>query len=347
MESSFYLILILKFYNTNKIMKKKIALVLGATGQDGSYMTDLLLKKKYEVHGVYRKSSVGNTKNIDHLIGNDKVFNKSFFLQKGDLLDTVSMQNIINETNPIEIYNFADQDHVGWSYEIPSYSFKTTALSVIEIFEIIRKKKQKIKFFQPISSNIFGETKQKKQNEKTPPEPNSIYALAKTTAFYASKMYSKVYNLHICGAIFFNHESPKRHQDYVSKKIVQNVCEIFHGKRKYIYLGNIKSKIDWGFAKEYVEYSWKIMQRNKPEFYVIGTGKNNSVEYFVKKCFDYVGLNYKKFIKIDKNLFRPSKTRNLLADTFKAKKDLNFKPKTNLDGLIKIMMDDELKKYNG
>ena len=328
-------------------MKKKIALVLGATGQDGSYMTDLLLKKKYEVHGVYRKSSVGNTKNIDHLIGNDKVFNKSFFLQKGDLLDTVSMQNIINETNPIEIYNFADQDHVGWSYEIPSYSFKTTALSVIEIFEIIRKKKQKIKFFQPISSNIFGETKQKKQNEKTPPEPNSIYALAKTTAFYASKMYSKVYNLHICGAIFFNHESPKRHQDYVSKKIVQNVCEIFHGKRKYIYLGNIKSKIDWGFAKEYVEYSWKIMQRNKPEFYVIGTGKNNSVEYFVKKCFDYVGLNYKKFIKIDKNLFRPSKTRNLLADTFKAKKDLNFKPKTNLDGLIKIMMDDELKKYNG
>ena len=347
MESSFYLILILKFYNTNKIMKKKTALVLGATGQDGSYMIDLLLKKKYEVHGVYRKSSVGNTKNIDHLIGNDKVFNKSFFLQKGDLLDTVSMQNIINETNPIEIYNFADQDHVGWSYEIPSYSFKTTALSVIEIFEIIRKKKQKIKFFQPISSNIFGETKQKKQNEKTPPEPNSIYALAKTTAFYASKMYSKVYNLHICGAIFFNHESPKRHQDYVSKKIVQNVCEIFHGKRKYIYLGNIKSKIDWGFAKEYVEYSWKIMQRNKPEFYVIGTGKNNSVEYFVKKCFDYVGLNYKKFIKIDKNLFRPSKTRNLLADTFKAKKDLNFKPKTNLDGLIKIMMDDELKKYNG
>ena len=328
-------------------MKKKIALVLGATGQDGSYMIDLLLKKKYEVHGVYRKSSVGNTKNIDHLISNDKVFNKSFFLQKGDLLDTVSMQNIINETNPIEIYNFADQDHVGWSYEIPSYSFKTTALSVIEIFEIIRKKKQKIKFFQPISSNIFGETKQKKQNEKTPPEPNSIYALAKTTAFYASKMYSKVYNLHICGAIFFNHESPKRHQDYVSKKIVQNVCEIFHGKRKYIYLGNIKSKIDWGFAKEYVEYSWKIMQRNKPEFYVIGTGKNNSVEYFVKKCFDYVGLNYKKFIKIDKNLFRPSKTRNLLADTFKAKKDLNFKPKTNLDGLIKIMMDDELKKYNG
>ena len=327
-------------------MTKK-ALVLGATGQDGSYMVELLISKKYEVHGMYRKSSVGNTKNIDHLISNQKIFNKKFFLHKGDLLDPVSLNNIINEVNPSEIYNFADQDHVGWSYDIPSYSFKTTALSVIEIFEIIRKKNKKIKYFQPISSNIFGETKKFKQNEKTLPEPNSVYALAKTTALYASKMYTKVYNLHICGAIFFNHESPKRHKDYVSKKIVQNVCEILHKKRKFIYLGNIKSKIDWGYAKEYVEYSWKIMQKKKPDFYVIGTGKNNTVEYFVKKCFDYVGLNYKRYIKIDKKLFRPSKTRNLLADTSKAKKELDFKLKTNLDKLIKIMMDNELKKYDG
>ena len=328
-------------------MSKKKALVLGATGQDGSYMIDLLLKKNYEVHGLYRKSSVGNTSSIDYLINDNKVFNKRFFLHKGDLLDTVSLNNIINSINPNEIYNFADQDHVGWSYEIPSYSFRTTALSVIEIFEILRKNKKKIKYFQPISSNIFGETSSFKQNEKTVPEPNSVYALAKTTALYASKMYSKVYNLHICGAIFFNHESPKRHSDYVSKKIVQNVCEILHGKRKHLYLGNIKSKIDWGYAKEYVEYSWKIMQKKKPDFYVIGTGRNNSVEYFVKKCFEYVGLNYKNYIKIDKKLFRPSKTRNLLADTAKAKKDLNFKIKTNLNDLIKIMMDDELKKYDG
>ena len=327
-------------------MKRKKALILGVTGQDGSYMVDLLLKKNYEVHGLYRKSSVGNTNNIDHVISNRKIYNKRFFLHKGDLLDTVSLSNILNSINPKEIYNFADQDHVGWSYEIPSYSFRTTALSVIEIFEILRKKNKKIKFFQPISSNIFGETKKFKQNEKTTPEPNSIYALAKTTALYASKMYSKVYKLHICGAIFFNHESPKRHRDYVSKKIVQNVCEIYHKKRKYIYLGNIKSKIDWGYAKEYVEYAWKIMQRKKPDFYIIGSGKNNSVEYFVKRCFQYVGLDYKKYIKIDKKLFRPSQTRNLLANTIKAKKDLNFKLKTDLDGLIKIMMDEELKKYN-
>ena len=241
-------------------MKKK-ALILGATGQDGSYMIELLLKKKYEVHGVYRKSSVGNTINIDHLINNPKVFNKSFFLHKGDLLDPGSMANIINKSNPNEIYNFADQDHVGWSYDIPSYSFKTTALSVIDIFEILRKLNRKIKFFQPISSNIFGETKKVKQNEKTTPEPNSIYALAKTTTLYASRMYNRVYNLHICGAIFFNHESPKRNKDYVSKKIVQHACEIYFNKRKFIYLGNIKSKIDWGYAKEYVDFSWKIMQQ--------------------------------------------------------------------------------------
>ena len=227
-------------------MSKKKALVLGATGQDGSYMVELLINKKYEVHGMYRKSSVGNTKNIDHLISNKKIFNKKFYLHKGDLLDPVSLNNIINKVNPSEIYNFADQDHVVWSYDIPSYSFRTTALSVIEIFEIIRKKNKKIKYFQPISSNIFGETKKIKQNEKTIPEPNSVYALAKTTAFYASKMYTKVYNLHICGAIFFNHESPKRHTDYVSKKIVKHVCDIYYGKRKYLYLGNIKNKIDCG-----------------------------------------------------------------------------------------------------
>ena len=328
-------------------MRKKKVLVLGATGQDGSYMIEFLLKKKYEVHGMYRKSSVGNTKNIDHLINDKKINNKSFFLHKGDLLDIVSINNIINLVQPNEIYNFADQDHVGWSYEIPSYSFRTTALSVIEIFEILRKKNKKIKFFQPISSNIFGETSSVKQNEKTSPEPNSIYALAKTTTLFASKMYTKVYNLHICGAIFYNHESPKRHKDYVSKKIVQNVCEIFHGKRKYLYLGNIKSKIDWGYAKEFVEYAWKIMQKKKPDFYVIGTGKIYSVEYFVKKCFQYVGLNYKKYIKIDKKLFRPSKTRNLIADNKKAKKELDFRINTNLDSLIKIMMDEEMKNYNG
>tara|TARA_B100000470_G_scaffold1326_1_gene918 strand:- start:40 stop:1023 length:984 start_codon:yes stop_codon:yes gene_type:complete len=327
-------------------MKKKI-LILGITGQDGSYLLDFLIKKNYEVHGLIRRSATGNTKNIDHLIKNPKFYKKSFFLHRGDLLDAVSLKNIINKIQPDEIYNFADQDHVGWSYEIPTYSFRTTALSVIEILEILKNSKKKIKYFQPISSNIFGITNKKKQNEKTLTDPNSIYALAKATAYQACKMYSRIYDLFLCGAIFYNHESPKRSKDYVSKKIVENVCAIYFGKKKNIYLGDIKAKIDWGYAKEYAETAWKIMQLKKPDFFVIATGEVHSVEYFVKNCFSYVGLNYEKYLKIDKKLLRPSKTNVLRGDTSKAKKIFNYKTQTKLKDLIKIMMDHELKKYNG
>ena len=327
-------------------MKKKI-LILGITGQDGSYLLDFLIKKNYEVHGLIRRSATGNTKNIDHLIKNPKFYKKSFFLHRGDLLDAVSLKNIINKIQPDEIYNFADQDHVGWSYEIPIYSFKTTALSVIEILEILKNIKKKIKYFQPISSNIFGITNSKKQNEKTVADPNSIYGLAKLTAYRACKMYASIYNLFLCGAIFYNHESPKRSKDYVTKKIVENVCAIYQGKKKNIYLGDIKAKIDWGYAKDYAETAWKIMQLKKPDFFIIATGEVYSVEYFVKNCFSYVGLNYKKYLKIDKKLLRPSKTSILKGDISKAKKTFKYKPKTKLKDLIKIMMDDELKKYNG
>ena len=327
-------------------MKKK-ALILGITGQDGSYMLEFLIKKKYEVHGLIRKSSTGNTKNIDHLINNKKIFNKRFFLHRGDLLDAGSIDLIIKKTEPDEIYNFADQDHVGWSFEIPSYSLKTTALSVIEILEILKNKAKKIKYFQPISSNIFGLTDSRTQNEKTTLNPNSIYALAKATALQGCKMYSRIYNLFICGAIYYNHESPKRSKDYVSQKIVQTVCEIYYGKKKYLYLGDLKTKIDWGYAKDYVEYAWKIMQLKKPDFFVIATGQNYSVEYFAKNCFSYVGLDYKKHIKVDKKLIRPSKTSLLKGNTAKAKKAFRYKLKTKLNDLIKIMMDCELKKYNG
>ena len=327
-------------------MKKK-ALILGITGQDGSYMLEFLIKKKYEVHGLIRKSSTGNTKNIDHLINNKKIFNKRFFLHRGDLLDIGSIDLVIKKIEPDEIYNFADQDHVGWSFEIPSYSLKTTALSVIEILEILKNKAKKIKYFQPISSNIFGLTDSRTQNEKTTLNPNSIYALAKATALQGCKMYSRIYNLFICGAIYYNHESPKRSKDYVSQKIVQTVCEIYYGKKKYLYLGDLKTKIDWGYAKDYVEYAWKIMQLKKPDFFVIATGQNYSVEYFAKNCFSYVGLDYKKHIKVDKKLIRPSKTSLLKGNTAKAKKAFRYKLKTKLNDLIKIMMDCELKKYNG
>ena len=327
-------------------MKKK-ALILGVTGQDGSYMLELLIEKKYEVHGLMRKSATGNTKNIEHLINNKKIFNKSFFLHKGDLLDVGSLYTVIKKAKPDEIYNFADQDHVAWSFEIPSYSLKTTALSVIEIFEILKKINKKIKYFQPISSNIYGLTNSKTQNEKTIINPNSVYALAKATAFHACKMYSRIYNLFICGAIFYNHESPRRSTDYVSQKIVKSVCEIYYGKKNYLYLGDLKAKIDWGYAKDYVECAWKIMQLKKPDFFVIASGQTHYVESFVKKCFSYVGLNYKKYVKVDKKLIRPSKTNVLKGNTMKAKKAFKYKIKTNFDDLIKIMMDSELKQYNG
>ena len=324
-------------------MKK--TLILGVTGQDGSYMADLLINKKYEVHGLLRKSATGNTKNITHLINNKKIFNKKFFLHKGDILDNVSLSNTIEKVQPREIYNFADQDNIVWSYEIPIYSLKTTIISVIDILEILKHKK-KIKYFQPISSNIFGLSKLSKQNEQTELNPNSVYALAKASAFQACKMYSRIYNMYLCGAIFYNHESPKRNNGYVTKKIVENVCAIYHGKKKYIELGDISAKIDWGYAKDYVESAWKIMQLKKPDFFIIASGKTHSVEYFVKSCFEYVGLNYKKYLKINKKFLRPSKTGVLRGDISKAKKIFKYKVKTDLKKLIKIMMDDELNKYN-
>ena len=324
-------------------MKKK-ALVLGSTGQDGSYMIEFLLGKKYEVHGLIRKSATGNTKNIEHLINDKKIFNKIFFLHKGDLLDLGSIVNLINEIKPSEIYNFADQDHVAWSFNIPSYSFKVTALAVIEILEAIKEKK--IKYFQPISSNIFGLNNEKKQNEKSRLNPNSVYALGKSTAYLTCQMYNRIFKMHNCGAIFYNHESPRRGGDYVTQKIVHNVCQIHKNGQKNILLGDLSANIDWGYAKDYVEASWKIMQLKKPDFFIIASGTNYTVKDFVKKCFDYVNLDYKKYVKIDPKLIRKAKTSSLMGNTTKAQKYIKFnRKKTNLDQLIKIMMDAELSKF--
>jgi GDPmannose 4,6-dehydratase len=325
---------------------KKI-LILGVTGQDGSYMADFLLQKKISVHGVIRKSSTGNTKNINHIISDPKIFNKSFFLHKGDLLDAVSISNIINKIKPDEIYNFADQDHVTWSREIPLYSYSTTTLAVIQIFEFLKMQDKKIKFFQPVSSNMFGATKENSLNENSNLSPRSVYALAKSSTYLASKMYSNVNNLFICGAIFFNHESPRRSQEYVTTKIIKAACNIYSGKQKYLYLGDVTAKIDWGYAKDYVEMAWKIMQQKKPDFFVIGTGVNTSVEKFADECFKFVGLNYKEYLKVDRKILRTNKTKNLKANLKKAKKVLNYKVKTNIKNLIKIMMENELKQHNG
>ena len=316
---------------------KKI-LILGATGQDGSFMAKLMHQKNYQVHCVVRKSATGNLKNIKELINK-----KNLFIHHGDLLDLMSIEKIINKIKPHEIYNFADQDHVRWSFEIPSYSFDVTGSSVVKILEIVKNCSPKSKFFQPLSSNIFGNSTKKKQNEKETFSPLSIYALGKVTAYYACQMYKAVYNLKIYNAIFYNHESEIRPEEYVTRKITKAAARIFYGKQKYLYLGDISAKIDWGYAKDYVKAAYKIMQLPNPDIFIIASGKSFSVEHFVKKSFQYVGLNYKKHLKINKKFLRPSKNTSLVGDTSKAKKKINFKIETNIDSLISIMMENDLK----
>ena len=318
--------------------KKKKILILGATGQDGSFMAKFMHEKNYFVHCVVRKSATGNLKNLKDLLNK-----KNFFIHHGDLLDLISIEKIIKQIKPHEIYNFADQDHVRWSFEIPSYSFDVTGGAVVKILEIIKNCSPDSKFFQPLSSNIFGNSSKKKQNEEEIFSPLSIYALGKVTAYYACQMYRKVYGLKIYGAIFYNHESEIRPEEYVTRKITKAVARIYYGKQKKLYLGDISAKIDWGYAKDYVKAAYKIMQLSNPDVFIIASGKSYSVEYFAKKCFQYVGLNYKKYLRINKKFLRPSKNTTLIGDTSKARKKFNFKIETNLEKIISIMMENDLK----
>lgn len=318
-------------------MKKKI-LILGVTGQDGSLLAEFLINKNILIYGLIRKSSNRNYKNLEKVIKN-----KNFSLVHGDVLDSFSIEKIIKEVKPDEIYNFADQDHVRWSYQIPSYSFDVTAFSVLKILEIIKNSNKKIKFFQPFTSNMFGNISKNKLNEEEKFAPLSIYALSKASAFHICQFYKNVFNLRIYGAIFFNHESERRTPEYVTRKITQAVARIYLNKQKKLYLGDINNKIDWGYARDYVEAAYKLTQLKKPDYFVIGSGKAYSIKYFAKKAFEYMGLNYKKYISIDKKLIRKSKTKTLVADIRKAKKYFKFQPKTNILNLIKIMVDNDLK----
>jgi len=318
--------------------KKKRILILGATGQDGSFMAKYMHQKSYLVHCVVRKSATGNLKNL-----HDVINKKNLFIHHGDLLDLMSIEKIIKKVKPHEIYNFADQDHVRWSFEIPSYSFDVTGSSVVKILEIIKNCAPKSKFFQPLSSNIFGNSPKKKQNENDNFSPLSIYALGKVTAYYACQMYRQIYNLKIYNAIFYNHESEIRPEEYVTRKITKAVARIYYGKQKFIFLGDISAKIDWGYAKDYIKAAYKIMQLSNPDVFIIASGKSHSVEYFVKKCFQYVGLNYKNHLKINRKFLRPSKNTTLVGDTSKAKRKFNFKIETNLEEIISIMMENDLR----
>jgi GDPmannose 4,6-dehydratase len=347
--------------NKKYYMKKK-ALIFGITGQDGSYLAELLLKKKYEVHGVIRRSSSFNTSRIDHLYQDPHEKNRKFILHYGDITDTISVSSIIKKIKPNEIYNLAAQSHVAVSFEVPEYTANADAIGALRILESIKFHglEKFTKFYQAGTSEMFGKVQEVPQNEKTPFYPRSPYGVAKVYAHWITINYREAYKIFASNGILFNHESPVRGETFVTKKIISALCKIKLGKQKKLYLGNLESKRDWGHAEDYVLAMWKILQKKIPSDYVIATGKQYTVRKFVNLTLDYLdikfkwkgkGINSKCYdangkciIECDKTYYRPLEVDTLLGDARKARKELNWKPKNNINMLIKDMVDTELRK---
>jgi len=325
--------------------KQKTALITGIGGQDGSYLAELLLSKGTKVRGIVRRSSNPNTDRIYHLMkkyGEKKNKDSSFYCQYADLTDASSIRSILDEFQPDEIYNLASQSHVGVSFNNPISTFDINALGPLRILDAIREMKLSCKYYQASSSEMFGKVKETPQNEETPFAPRSSYGISKVAGYYLTRNYREAYNLHASNGILFNHESPRRGFEFVTRKISYHVARIKNGIQGKLKLGNIKAKRDWGHAKDYVQAMWLILQQDKPDDYVIGTGQEHSVEEFAKKAFDHVGLNYKDYLVIDQKLVRPAEVDTLLADFSKAKKILNWEPKISFDDLVKSMVEHDL-----
>ncbi len=326
----------------NKLNKTKNALILGVTGQDGSYLADILLEKGYTVHGMYRKSATGNTKNINHLLNNPEIVNKRFFLHRGDMLDQTSLYRIISDVSPQEIYNEADQDHVRWSYDMVGYSSDITGASVAKLFEIVRQINSSIKIFQPCTSNMYGITDGQALNEKSIFNPQSPYAIAKTFAFYTARYYRENFGMHISTGILFNHESPRRTVDYVTRKITAAVANIYKGNQDNLVLGDLSARVDWGFAKDYMECAWSMLQQKNPDDYVVATGETHSVRDFVEAAFGVLNLDPDKYLLTSNEFVRPTKTSELIADISKAKAVLNFSTTLSFNDLVKLMVNSDM-----
>ena len=338
-------------------MKKK-ALIFGITGQDGSYLAEFLIKKKYQVHGIKRRTSTPNTSRIDHIFDSVNFNNKDLIMHHGDLSDSGSLYRIINQINPDEIYNLAAQSHVKISFQIPEYTSDVNALGPLRLLEIIRHyKKKKIKFYQASSSEMFGKSKPP-QNEKTLFLPRSVYAISKVFAYHCVVHYREAYNLHACNGILFNHESPRRGVNFVTKKIVQGLTRIKKGQQKTLTLGNLYARRDWGHAKDYVDSMWKILQHKKADDYVVSTNTSHSVKDFVNICSKKLNMNIiwknkglkeigiekntnRIIIKIDKKYFRETEVDNLIGDYSKAKTKLKWKPKYSFEKLVDDMIKNE------
>jgi len=322
-------------------MKK--ALITGITGQDGSYLAEFLLSKGYEVHGIIRRASTFNTARIDHIFIDLHDPHARLFLHHGDLSDSEQVSNIIYNTQPDETYHLGSQSHVRVSFDVPEYTGNVTALGTTRILEVIRRSGGKTKFYQASSSEMFGNSSPP-QNEQTPFRPRSPYAAAKVYSYWMTVNYREGYNLFACNGILFNHESPRRGETFVTRKITMAIANILAGKQKDLYLGNLDSKRDWGYAPEYVEVMAKILQLDKPQDFVIGTGESHSVREFLDRAFSYVDLRLEKYVKIDPRYFRPTDTEELIADSRKARENLKWKPKIRFEQLVKIMVDADMRK---
>ena len=322
----------------------KRALITGITGQDGAYLAELLLAKGYEVHGIKRRASSFNTQRIDHLYTDPHEEEVRFRLHYGDLTDATNLIRIIQEVQPDEIYNLAAQSHVMVSFETPEYTANADALGALRLLEAIRilGLKEKTRFYQASTSELYGKVRETPQTETTPFYPRSPYGVAKLYAYWITVNYREAYGLYACNGILFNHESPVRGETFVTRKITRAVAAIKAGTQKKLYLGNLDSKRDWGYAPEYVEAMWLMLQQEKPDDYVIGTGESHSPREFLDEAFGYLGMDWKQYVEIDPRYFRPTEVDYLLSDPSKARTQLGWEPKIKFHELVRIMVDADL-----
>ncbi|MBX3237198.1 MAG: GDP-mannose 4,6-dehydratase [Nitrospiraceae bacterium] len=320
----------------------KRALITGITGQDGSYLAELLLGKGYEVHGIVRRASTFNTGRIDHLFQDPHEAGARLHLHYGDLANSEQLANVVYNIRPDEIYNLGAQSHVKVSFDMPEYTGEVTGMGVTRLLEAIRRSGITTRFYQASSSELYGDSPAP-QSELTPFRPRSPYAAAKLYAYWMTANYREGYNLWACNGILFNHESPRRGPTFVTRKITMGVAAILAGKQDKLYLGNLDAKRDWGYAPDYVEAMWLMLQQERPDDFVIGTGEVRTVKDFVQAAFDHVGLDWREHVVVDPRYYRPTEVTHLLADASKAKSQLGWTPRVTFTELVKIMVDADVR----
>ncbi len=318
------------------------ALITGITGQDGSYLADLLLEKGYQVHGLIRRSSSFNTERVDHIYRDPHEVGSRFHLHYGDLSDAVSVLTLLQDVQPDEVYHLGAQSHVRVSFDVPEFTGDVTGLGTLRLLEGIRKLQLNTKFYQASSSEMFGLVQEVPQKESTPFYPRSPYAAAKVYAHWITVNYRESYDLFACSGILFNHESPRRGETFVTRKITRAIARIKAGLQEHLYLGNLEAKRDWGYAPEYVEAMWLMLQQDKPDDFVIATGETHSVQEFLDEAFSHVNLDPADYVRIDPRYYRPAEVDLLIGDPTKAKEQLGWEPKTKFKELVKIMVDADI-----